>query len=962
MAVTKSAQDAINDFVEVIAQHYVAVQDQSRQSERGSVVEEFVSSIETDLKSTLRDRLSAIETVQEAEETPTVELSVADERQAKRDIDPVGATLDSDSNFASRLNSDVGHAGATNGEMATLDSTDGGDAHSKPVIRSGAISVQKELSYDDGATLDSGQGTSVGAGTSVPSAPDGYEVLSTLGKGGMGIVYKARHVPLNRVVAIKMIISGAQASAEQISRFQREAEAAAHLSHPNIVSVYEVGEHNGLPYFSLEFVDGKTVSDLMKETTFTAKRAAELLIPVSRGVEYSHQMGVLHRDLKPQNILLTEDGTPKVADFGLAKRLDDDNDQDKTREGVILGTPGYMAPEQARVSDKVGPQTDVYALGCILYYLMTGRPPFTAPTPFETVRQLLLYEPVAPSKLQTGLDKDLETICLKALEKDTSKRYASAAEFADELQRFVDGTPIIARPITSRERLWKWCKRNPRVATLSGLAASLLMCLLFGGIISAIVINQKKKAEQVARAEAEENAKLADDQAELAIDSTRLILYEAKEFFESKPELRPLRENMIGSILEGVERLHTDRYAHDVQGTFAASADSQLGQIYYEAGAFDKAIAKLLDAERQLVALNAEGKLFNADVSQMNITLALGDTYRAVGELNHAEEQYLSLEKQRKAYFQRNPDLDAMAARQSMAQAFGRLASIYSSLGKPKKSMDYMLQSIKVRREAYEQDSTNLSAAEELAGALRSLSANYEKSGETEKMLDASRQALQLQAKAAEAKSDMPSLHNTALSQKILARQYLVLDMNRESQSLLSDATATLEQLLLTAGDDQRIQAQAADAYYWQGVALERLNEDALPSFRRNEELLRQLIAKSANINNRGSLLKNLARAGRTEEAITLADEIAASPDKMMNCGYAACGYALLAEHLGTDDSRRDEYTTKAIELTQKLIEHGYHDFESLRTTDIDFAPLQQNPSFLKMLKEEEARVADHEK
>ncbi len=864
----------------------------------------------------------------------------------------VDVTLDSEAQFAK---------GTDVVETPTLDTAAVAiETPPKPAIRAGKSSAPTDLSFDS-PTMDSGNDRRGTAGNS-PEAPDGYEILSTLGKGGMGIVYKARHVPLNRVVAVKMIISGAHASADQISRFQREAEAAAHLSHPNIVSVYEVGKHDGLPYFSLEFVDGMSVSDLMKETTFTAKHAAELLIPVARGVEYSHQMGVLHRDLKPQNILLTRDGTPKVADFGLAKRLDSDDDGDKTREGVILGTPGYMAPEQARNTHLVGPQTDVYALGCILYYLMTGRPPFTAPTPFETVRQLLQYEPVAPSKLQAGLDKDLETICLKSLEKDISKRYATAGEFADELQRFLDGTPIIARPITRRERMWKWCKRNPKVASLSGLAASLLMCLLFGGIISAFVINQKKKAEQVARAEAEENAKLADDQAELALDSTRLVLYEAKQFFESKPELSALRENMIDSILKGVERLHTERYAHNVQATFAASADSQLGQIYLEAGAFEKAREKLLDAQQQLVALNAEGKLWNADVSQMNITLALGDTYRGMGEPEKAEAEYLSLEQQRKAYFARNPQIDAMASKQSMAQVFGRLAAIYRMLGKPTKAMDYQLRSVDLRRQAYQMDPTDPKAMREIAGALNGLSVTYENAGQMEKMLDASREALEMQTKVAELASDVPTLHNTALNQKVVARQFLLLGRNEESKSLLSQATATLEKLLLTAGDDQRVQGLAADTYYFQGIVLKRMDEDPSTSFARSEELLRQLMVKSANINNQGSLLKTLARAGRTEEAISLADEIAASPEKMMNCGYAAVGYALITEHLRPEDPRREECTTKAIELTRKLIEQGYHDFDSLRKTDHDFAPLQENPSYLQMLAEEEARVAGETK
>lgn len=369
----KLPQQAIAEFVEAVAQHYLRVQSESSHRNGNPAPEEFVSEIETDLKSTLRHRLNQLETRATAE-SPTLDLpaSQLDVDRSRESLELDGPTETEEA--CSRVSSAA--------DQPTLDTSAGSSANA-PTIESAGVgeSSSTEIDHRDSTNR-------IGSDVATSDSPEDYEILGKLGKGGMGVVYKARHIPLNRIVAVKMILSGAHASADQLARFQREAESAARLKHPNIVAVYEVGKHNGMPFFSQEYIEGKSVADLMLERTLSAREAAELLIPVARAVHYSHQMGVLHRDLKPQNILLDTDGKPKVTDFGLAKRLDaDGHDDQRTREGVIIGTPGYIAPEQARQSDEIGPPTDVYALGCILYYLMTGRPPFKAPTPFETVRQ-----------------------------------------------------------------------------------------------------------------------------------------------------------------------------------------------------------------------------------------------------------------------------------------------------------------------------------------------------------------------------------------------------------------------------------------------------------------------------------------------------------------------------------------------------------------------------------------------
>jgi WD40 repeat protein/serine/threonine protein kinase len=444
----------------------------------------------------------------------------------------------------------------------------------------------------------------------LPRVP-GYEVQSILGKGGMGVVYKARHIGLNRLVALKMLRAGSLADSAEQARFKIEAEAVARLQHPNIVQIFDIGtwqpreSDSAVPYLSLEFIDGGSLSGRLADGPQPPRTAAELLEVLARAMDYAHQRGIVHRDLKPANVLLSTNHTnihelspsrvrgnschswinlfPKITDFGLAKRLDLDSDH--TRTGAVMGTPSYMAPEQAegRVHD-VSPATDVYALGAILYELLTGRPPFKGTSVLDTLEQVKLLDPVMPRRLQPGVPRDLETICLKCLAKEPSKRYDSAGALADDLRRYLDGKPILAKPTPFREHIWKAARRRPGVALL--LAA--ILAVTVGGIAG--ILHQWRRAEH----NADEQRHLGYTfginltQQVLERDNTRraLELLESLKPGPGQMDMRGFDWHYLYNVCHGEKLLLPGR------GSAAISADGQI-----VAGGGENGAVKVWDSE-----------------------------------------------------------------------------------------------------------------------------------------------------------------------------------------------------------------------------------------------------------------------------------------------------------------------------------------------------------------------------
>eukprot|EP00913_Durusdinium_trenchii_P023410 g21988.t1 len=351
-----------------------------------------------------------------------------------------------------------------------------------------------------------------------------YELLDELGRGGMGIVYRARHRKLDRVVALKTIRSGRLADREEVERFHIEARAAAQLDHPNIVQIYEVGEQGDLHYFTMRMVEGDSLADRLKDNPLEPREAASIIRSIANGIDYAHERGIVHRDLKPANILLERNGEPQITDFGLAKNLSGDSGM--TMTGQVMGTPGFMPPEQARGAvAEIGPQSDVYSLGAILYAALSGRAPFQAATPLDVLKQVVEREPVAVRQLNPLIDKDLDTICHKCLQKEPAKRYESAGVLADDLERYLNHEPISARPISVPARMVRWCRRNPLPAAFIG---SLCIGLLAVSYLAKQMRDGRELAETQTREITRQKSELSERQEELDRKNAELTSEQAK--------------------------------------------------------------------------------------------------------------------------------------------------------------------------------------------------------------------------------------------------------------------------------------------------------------------------------------------------------------------------------------------------------------------------------------------------
>jgi len=446
----------------------------------------------------------------------------------------------------------------------------------------------------------------------------------------MGIVFKARQRKLNRIVAIKMILAGQLADKTDVDRFYTEAEAAATLSHPNIVKIYEIGEVQGQHFFSMEYIEGQSLADLVRENPLAPRRAAEFIQTIAETMQFAHEKGIVHRDLKPSNVLVDAQERPLITDFGLAKHQE--NEAQLTVSGAVIGTPSYMPPEQAEgKGNLIGPQSDLYSLGAILYELLTGRPPFRAASPFETIRQVIQDEPLSPRLVNPGVPRDLETICLKCLQKDLARRYATSQDLADELGRYLRGEPILARPISTLARFWRLCRRFP-VASAAIAAAALLL------VTTAVVSTSLSIV--TARALTASEQSLRDAMAVVEDFLTKV----SEDTLLNQPGLQPVRRELLEKALAYYQKFLKQRANDPRVQSELAGAMFRVGQITELLESPDKALPSYERAREMQVAQLARSP---RDPQRLK---ALGNTLNAIGTVRVKQKEYdLAREEYRQA-------------------------------------------------------------------------------------------------------------------------------------------------------------------------------------------------------------------------------------------------------------------------------------------------------------------------
>ena len=450
-----------------------------------------------------------------------------------------------------------------------------------------------------------------------------YELLAEIGHGGMGVVYQARQKSLDRMVALKLLLFGSHASPESVKRFRAEAVATAALQHPHIVAIHEVGFCEGQHFIAMDYVEGQSLSALIHGTPLPARRAAGYVQTIAEAIHYAHEHGILHRDLKPANVLIDANDQPRVMDFGLARRLE--GDSELTVTGQVLGSPNYMPPEQAAGKrGTVSRRSDVYALGAILYHALTGRPPFVGEGMAETVQQVLNSEPVSPRALNHSVPADLETVCVKCLEKEPAKRYATAQMLAEELGRFLESKPIQARPVGRLAKTWRWCRRNPRLATAVGLV---LLSLLLG---LAGVSWQWRRAE-AARVRAEANEKKAQTEAARSAQVAQFM----KDMLKGVgPKVALGRDTrLLREILDNT----AERTGRDLKGQPEVAAEllSTIGATYLQL--FDLGKAEAMQREALRLRRSIFGETNAAVAGSLNDLARVLNIRRGAEDLRRAE-------------------------------------------------------------------------------------------------------------------------------------------------------------------------------------------------------------------------------------------------------------------------------------------------------------------------------------
>jgi eukaryotic-like serine/threonine-protein kinase len=872
-------------------------------------------------------------------------------------------------------------------------------------------SLELAVSDDSEPRLDDPESTlPTPANVVVDSRPriDGYEILEVLGAGGMGIVYKAHQERLDRFVALKMIRAGAGARPEDLVRFEAEAKAVAAIEHPNIIKIFDIGEQGGLPYFSLEFLAGGSLANKIGGKPQPVDEAARIVEVLARAISVAHQHRVIHRDLKPANVLIAADGTLKITDFGLVKRLESDSGQ--TRTGSILGTPSYMAPEQARGEGQtVGPAADQYSLGAILYELLTGRPPFQGTSVLDTLEMVRSKEPVPPSQLQPKTPRDMETICLKCLEKDPARRYPDVLALAEDLRSFQAGEPILARPVSDSERLWRWCLRNPRVASLSAAVALLLATLLVGSIVGFVIVSGQKHDLSVANAD--------KDKANISLSKSNIALVASKKLaddrrIEAEKQRQEAERKTKLAVAAARAANEQNRIAVEAEVELVRLFDGKLkyvSEIQNEREQFlDKAFARLKDAARVMTDLRRdvewapenEGNnwraLARAHQALARVSLSRNKVEDAMREFQQMEEivarlaaaapddlslQVILLRTQRelgyvsmdrvgnselaRRYFRsaleksraclaKKPDLDVY--KNELANSLGLLAGSESTLGHLKEARALYEEEIKVRKSLSPAQANDWEIRRELSGLYAKLAELNVRMGDRDAGQKLYDQCAELREQFVKERPDSWPAQND-LAQTYNHRGQMLFPQGSDpagARTFHQKALAIYKKRSSAYASDFELRNVLALTLYFEATcALHSGDKDgAAAGYRECLKVCKDLANDPKAKKPKTLLMLAMARCGDPVGAAKIAEALVATPPKDEGLYVqAACGYALAAGAAGSDAVLVGGYTDKAIDCLVQAKKRGWADVVSLET-DTDLEPIRNVRAFKALLEE----------
>ncbi|MBI1324763.1 protein kinase [bacterium] len=753
-----------------------------------------------------------------------------------------------------------------------------------------------------------------------------YEIDKELGRGGMGVVYKARQVSLNRPVALKMIKAGVLADESELRRFQNEAEAVALLDHPGIVPVYEVGDHDGQRYFSMRLIDGGNLAEELGKFENDPRATAALLVEIAEAVQHAHSRGILHRDLKPANILIDSAGHPHITDFGLAKRIEDDLEM--TATGQVMGTPAYLSPEQALGhKGSITTATDVYGLGAIFYALLTGKAPFTGETVFEMLDAVRAQTPERPTKYNARIPRDLETIALKCLEKDPRRRYSSAQGIADDLRNWLNSRPISARRVSASERAWLWCKRRPTVA---GLAATAVLASVCG--ITAVIAVQARANQALMRKN--DDLSLANSRITMANSNLFAANERVKERFELANDAIRLFEGEVGEDLI----LKEDQ--------FKPLRD----RLLRSAAAFYTKLEELLKDQPD-------------DASRK----ALGDAYFQLGELTEKiSDQAAALEIHRKALAVRR-ELSSLpkaetAVKLDMARSLKSIGMLQKKSGDVPGAKVTLEEGMRLAKQAATDSKGNEEAQRVSAMSQHYYGTVLEDSGEHDAALALNEQVLGIRQKLADARPDDSQLqmelantyNNMGLNLSGLGKKGEALDSYRRAEAIY-------QKLADTYPNVPRFRKDLADTISNLQLMLSNLGKtrESLEQGRRGQAILEKLIQENPSVtdyrrslamfhHNCGARLRELGDNSAAIDDCKAAVEIQeklyeANPtvthfqqDLANTLGALAVAQTLSGDNAGAKTTFR-----RGLEIKEKLVAANptFFAFQSeLVTTSINFA------------------------